>query len=483
MNSEVKDKVKQTEMFNHLPCSVCIYTAEVNPEIVYMNLHFMEMVGLDQINDTGTRPAGPRLLDYIPEEEHSEVRADITGTVSSGDNTILQFNRTFRRSDDKICFASGSTELFRKDSKGILILSIFNDVTEQKELQYRENVASFNKVMKGVAEEIFGHKTGKKVSKMLSRYLNSPENDLFSYYRIDRQSLEENGAEEIPQDNYRILQAYANLNTFEYDPVTDVFKFLGPVNNNKRENTVIRNFMKRAYNGSLSDFDVVRSFADAMTELLKKGGTSSLEFQSGLLSPDIRWYRASFVCVTDDAGNRILIAGRVDDIHESKNESLRIQEMLKNAQMVQKPVSRVYIRTFGYFDVIIDGQAIPFQYRKTKELLALLVDRRGGFIAPEEVISCLWENEQANKTTLARYRKVAMRLRKELEKYDAEDVIESRKGKRRLVPEKVTCDLYNYLDGEASFADSFKGSYMTNYSWGERTLAELSHNQRNPELG
>lgn len=51
--------------------------------------------------------------------------------------------------------------------------------------------------------------------------------------------------------------------------------------------------------------------------------------------------------------------------------------------------------------------------------------------------------------------------------------MESVNGKRRLVTEKVSCDLYDYLTGREEFSQLFKGSYLSNYSWGEVTLAEL----------
>lgn len=52
--------------------------------------------------------------------------------------------------------------------------------------------------------------------------------------------------------------------------------------------------------------------------------------------------------------------------------------------------------------------------------------------------------------------------------------MESVNGKRRLIPEMVKCDLYDYLTGKQEYAQLFKGSYLTNYSWGETTLAELT---------
>lgn len=133
----------------------------------------------------------------------------------------------------------------------------------------------------------------------------------------------------------------------------------------------------------------------------------------------------------------------------------------------------IRIRTFGYFDVFVDDKPIAFRNEKSKELFALLVDRRGGFVSSEEAISFLWEEEPANPVTLARYRKVALRLKNILEEYGVADIVESVNGKRRLVTEKVRCDLYEYLSGREEYVQLFKGSYLTNYSWSENTLAEL----------
>lgn len=135
---------------------------------------------------------------------------------------------------------------------------------------------------------------------------------------------------------------------------------------------------------------------------------------------------------------------------------------------------RVRIRTFGYFDVFVDGRPIAFRNKKSKELFALLVDRRGGYVSSKEAIGFLWEDEPASAVTLARYRKVALRLKNILAEYGISDVVETVDGKRRIVMEKVRCDLYDYLSGREEYSRLFMGSYLTNYSWGENTLAELA---------
>lgn len=138
----------------------------------------------------------------------------------------------------------------------------------------------------------------------------------------------------------------------------------------------------------------------------------------------------------------------------------------------------VSIRTFGYFDVFVGDVPIAFRNKKSKELFALLVDRKGGYVTSEEAISFLWEDEPASSLTFSRYRKVALRLKSTLEEYGISDIVEAVDGKRRIVMDKVDCDLYNYLSGKEEYSQLFKGSYLTNYSWGETTLGELTNNER-----
>ena len=85
----------------------------------------------------------------------------------------------------------------------------------------------------------------------------------------------------------------------------------------------------------------------------------------------------------------------------------------------------------------------------------------------------MWEDETVNSLTLARYRKAALRLKNTLEEYGISEIVETVDGKRRIAAERVHCDLYQYLSGQEEYAQLFKGSYLTNYSWAEMTLGEL----------
>ena len=133
----------------------------------------------------------------------------------------------------------------------------------------------------------------------------------------------------------------------------------------------------------------------------------------------------------------------------------------------------VTIRTFGYLQIMVDDRPVYFNSRKAKEYLAVLIDRRGAYVSQEEAISCLWENDPVNSTTMARLRKVAMRMMGTLRQYDADYIVESINGQRRLISSAVNCDLYRYLSGYPEYENLFTGYYMSDYSWAEMTLAEL----------
>lgn len=134
---------------------------------------------------------------------------------------------------------------------------------------------------------------------------------------------------------------------------------------------------------------------------------------------------------------------------------------------------KVYIRTFGYFDVFVDGKILEFTSKKGKELLALLVDRNGGLCTAEEAVSILWENEPMDKAMAGRYRQTALRLKKTLEEAGIGDIIISRRTGKTVDKSRFDCDLYQFLGGDRKYKRLFHHHYMTNYSWGENTLAIL----------
>lgn len=144
----------------------------------------------------------------------------------------------------------------------------------------------------------------------------------------------------------------------------------------------------------------------------------------------------------------------------------------KNIADTSRP--SIFIRTFGYFDVFINGKVLDFPSKKCKELLAVLVDRNGGICTTEEAISILWENEPMDKSTQNRYRQIVMRLKHILAEAGIEDIVVSKRGGKCVDKTRFDCDFYLFLQGNEKYRSIFHYIYMANYSWGESTLAILS---------
>ncbi len=134
---------------------------------------------------------------------------------------------------------------------------------------------------------------------------------------------------------------------------------------------------------------------------------------------------------------------------------------------------RIFVKAFGNFDVFVDGLPIEFSSTKAKELLAYLVDRNGNVVCSEEGFCILWEDRCFDKNSASNYRKVLSRLNKALSTANALDMLHIMPRGRSINKNAVDCDYFSFLEGEAQVISNWNGEYMTNYSWGEYTLANL----------
>lgn len=161
------------------------------------------------------------------------------------------------------------------------------------------------------------------------------------------------------------------------------------------------------------------------------------------------------------------------------NEERLADEINYAMQMVQAARSQarnsnIFVRTFGNFDVLVDGEIIRFSRSRAKELLAYLVDRRGSFVTRANAFSVLWENQQYDRSMQKQFDVVLRSLRTTLEEYGINEILEISKGNIRVIPERFDCDLYRFYDGDIGIVNSYRGEYMSEYSWANITEANMT---------
>lgn len=140
-----------------------------------------------------------------------------------------------------------------------------------------------------------------------------------------------------------------------------------------------------------------------------------------------------------------------------------------------------WIKTFGSFEVFVDGKPLVFEREKAKEMLAFLVDRAGATVTTEQLAVVLWEDRPYDKTLKNYVSTVLGSLRRTLHKVGKEDILIKTRNHLSLNPEKIKCDAYDYEKGVMSAVNSFRGEYMVNYSWAEfktGTYVTMEHNRK-----
>lgn len=130
----------------------------------------------------------------------------------------------------------------------------------------------------------------------------------------------------------------------------------------------------------------------------------------------------------------------------------------------------IFIRTFDAFDLLIDKRAAYFSCAKSKELLALLVQKNGAYLLMGEAISQLWPDKNAEQAKIL-YRDAVWRLRQGLKDYGLEELVSFSRAQQIINKNYAKCDYWDFLDGKNQ--ELYSGIYMPNYDWSIETQNKL----------
>lgn len=133
----------------------------------------------------------------------------------------------------------------------------------------------------------------------------------------------------------------------------------------------------------------------------------------------------------------------------------------------------VYIQMFGRFLVRKDGMPVPLT-GKAKEILALVVTRRGREISNEEIYSTIWEDRPCDNVSMGVYYNALRRLKQSLAKAELEGLLVSTARGQTVDTDLFDCDYYAWKDRIMDVRNSFEGEFLSEYSWGEFLLSEIS---------
>ena len=152
-----------------------------------------------------------------------------------------------------------------------------------------------------------------------------------------------------------------------------------------------------------------------------------------------------------------------------------VNEMENLRNPVNWKDSGIYVKTFGSFELIVNGETVSFGREKAKEMLAYLVDKQGESATRKELATVLLEREDYSRATQNYLSKIVKELITVLVRVGAEKIIRRGVNSYSVDVEAFSCDLYDYEKENASpdELNRFHGEYMNQYSWAEVTLARL----------
>ncbi|MDR2542048.1 MAG: hypothetical protein LBC80_01150, partial [Treponema sp.] len=162
------------------------------------------------------------------------------------------------------------------------------------------------------------------------------------------------------------------------------------------------------------------------------------------------------------------------------------QEVIEEVKYLQNAVisfpsinpddgKKVFIQTFGNFEIFIDGKPLVFGRAKTKELLAYLVSRQGALCNNNEIVAVIWEDKNDSSSLQSMFRTLVADLMQTLKTANINNILIKQRGAIGIVKEKISCDLYDFCDGIK--VNKYFGEFMNQYSWAEFTNMYLDRMQ------
>lgn len=147
-----------------------------------------------------------------------------------------------------------------------------------------------------------------------------------------------------------------------------------------------------------------------------------------------------------------------------------VQREIDHIKGTKEKEKLLSVKCFGYFEVFYQGEPLHFKRTRSKELLAVLVDRKGAGMTAKQICAVMWPENGDDTKSMNYLHQLFIDLRNTLGAAHAEEILQQNGYAYSLDIERVECDYYSFLqDGKPEF----RGEYMNQYSWAEETCALL----------
>lgn len=235
--------------------------------------------------------------------------------------------------------------------------------------------------------------------------------------------------------------------------------------------------------GNMPGFEVAGLF-DSATDALNYAQQNPVDFalldinmpeMSGIeLARRLRLSRPEMVIIFVTAHPEYAadaIHAKADFVVFKPYEREDILDALERARLLsERQKKRIRFRTFGHFDMFVDGRLVSFKSSKAKELLALCVSRMGGEVTIYEMVDTLWPGTEEQGLG---YRTTIKALADTLKEVGADKLLKRRRSVLCLDTGEFDCDLMDFKAGKADAVNAYHGEFMQQYPWAQTMARSL----------
>lgn len=166
----------------------------------------------------------------------------------------------------------------------------------------------------------------------------------------------------------------------------------------------------------------------------------------------------------------------IDKILRKRQKMLQASQITAVRQGTEEPARTqgdIEVMCFGNFEISYRGRPIHFARKKSKEMLAYLIDRRGAMISTNAIRAILWEEEADTQEKKGYIRVLANDIRKAFEVIGQQSILLNDQNRYCVDISRISCDYIDFVNGVPLAQRKFQQEYMSQYSWAESTLGRL----------
>ena len=205
--------------------------------------------------------------------------------------------------------------------------------------------------------------------------------------------------------------------------------------------------------------DFLRDNGDAAVSFLdiNMPGTDGLSLAKAIkeLVPDIK---IIFVTGYPEYKARAIEGQASGYLIKPASESEIRKELLYALRKDPEPAAdRLKVTCFGNFDVFYRGKPVVFGLKKSKEVFAYLVDRKGSSASAAEICAVVWEESESEEKAKGYLRRCWKDLKDTLESMGQSNVIVKSWNSYSINADEIWCDVYEFEKGSIEEVNAFRG--------------------------